>query len=327
MGLLTKLLNPLADKRPPSRVGLQLSPDHIQMVSLRYHGQQKPCLERYERLNSTKHPKQALLDAVKKYRLNQCPTTLLLTPQTYQLFSIPAPDLPREEWQEAMQWQIQDHIDDPASEMVVAFFETPPAAPVQTDDQQGSLYVAAARETMLRKQSLLIHRCGLDLTTITIPEMALTALTNPLPEQSTGFALLQLDEEGGLLLIIRQQMLYLARRLFNRPLSRSAAKHRYSSFSQEEILLEIRRTLDFFEGNFNLPAVSVLYLMPMTQPYANLHELMDGQLKLSVKLLDIRQQIHLSPGLSNQDLTAALPLIGAALSGVSSWQHPSGERG
>jgi MSHA biogenesis protein MshI len=210
MGLLANILSPLTNRRSSDRACVQFSPLKVHIVTIRQNSEGRPQLTLCISLTNATTSSAAISDAVNKYKLRNTPTSMILNQQDYQLFVVDAPDIPKDEWQAAMQWQIQEHITEPASDMVVELFEIParqtgPARDIGVESRR--IYVAAAKKSTIKKWSHLSVKSGLNLDNITIPELSLIPLAAKLPEQSSGLGMLQLDRKGGLLLIIKQQTL------------------------------------------------------------------------------------------------------------------------
>ncbi|MBF0445394.1 MAG: hypothetical protein HQL68_07370 [Magnetococcales bacterium] len=288
---------------------MQFSPKRAHIVTIRQNSEGRPQLTLCICLQNVTSSSATIADVVNKYKLRNTPTSMVLNQQDYQLFPLDVPDTPKEEWQAAMQWQIQEHIVEPASEMVVELFDIPAK---QKGAESGRIYVAAAKNSTIKKWSHLSVNSGLNLDNITIPELSLIPLTAQLPEQSSGLGLLQLDRKGGLLLIIKQQTLYIARTIIN-SISLIEEQNSFCSASQDEVALEVRRTMDFFVGSFEQPPITALYLLPSTQPLPGLQTALSTRLDLVVKEFDIKQFIDIPRDLAKKDLIEALPAIGAAL--------------
>ncbi|MBF0448207.1 MAG: hypothetical protein HQL67_08415 [Magnetococcales bacterium] len=320
MGLLSPLLTPLSGKREHERVALQFSENRVQLIKINGQRDGRISLSLCLTLPFSSRQKNPLLESVRHHHLKQTATSIVLSEKSYHLFPSDPPDLPREEWSAAMRWQIQDHIDRPASEMVVEVFDVPtPAA----SRKSGLIYVAATPEIPLKQWSRATVQSRLHLTDITIPELALKALAARLPEQSEGLALLKLDRSGGMLLVIRKQTLYLAREITLSSSLQQEEERELSSASQDEVALEVRRTLDYFESTFDLPSVAALYLIPSTNPLPDLENALNERLNVSVKRFDIRQAIQVSDSLADSELQISLTTIGAALSASPLWRSPT----
>ncbi|MBF0357556.1 MAG: hypothetical protein HQL70_03045 [Magnetococcales bacterium] len=309
MGLLSNILRPFSSKTGRSRVGLQFSAESTHIAAICHTRGIRPQLELCRSIDSDPLSRPTVAEIVQYNRLGNSSTSMVLDPQDYQLFPANTPDLPKHEWREAMQWQIQEHIEQPASNMVVEVFDIPPR---KSGTEPERIYVVAAQKTAIERLSHNSIRTGLTLEQITIPELSLMALTNKLPEQESGLGLLQLGRKGGLILIIRQQTLYLARSIVNST-SLIAEQNSFSTASQDEVALEIRRTMDFFEGTFDQPPITSIYLLPSSQPLPGAQAALKERLDLPVKEFNIRQLIDVPNHISDSDLIPALPAIGAAM--------------
>jgi MSHA biogenesis protein MshI len=309
MGLLANILSPLTNRRSSDRAGVQFSPLRVHVVTIRQNSEGRPQLTLCISLKNVPTSSATIADIVNKYKLRNTPTSMVLNQQDYQLFPVDAPDTPKDEWQAAMQWQIQEHITEPASDMVVELFDIPAR---QKGEESGRIYVAAAQVSTIKNWSHLSVNSGLSLDNITIPELSLIPLAAQLPEQSSGSGLLQLDRKGGLLLIIKQQTLYIARTIIN-SISLIEEKNSFSVASQDEVALEVRRTMDFFVGTFDQPPINALYLLPSSHPLPGLQDALSTRLDIAVKEFEIKQFIDIPLDLPTKDLIDALPAIGAAL--------------
>ncbi|MBF0195068.1 MAG: hypothetical protein HQL71_10955 [Magnetococcales bacterium] len=309
MGLIANILSPFTNRRSGDRACVQFSPTIVHIVTIRQNSEGRPQLTLCIRLKNATTSSATIADIVNKYKLRNTPTTMVLNQHDYQLFLMDAPNTPKDEWQDAMQWQIQEHITEPASEMVVDLFDIPAS---KTGAEPNRIYVAAAKKSTIEKWSHLSLNSGLKLDNITIPELSLVPLAAQLPEQSKGLGLLQLDRKGGTLLIIKQNTLYIARTIIN-SISLSEELTSFSAASQDEVALEVRRTMDFFAGTFDQPTINALYLLPSSQPLPGLQTALSSRLELVVKEFDIKKFIDIPTDLPKNDLIDALPAIGAAL--------------
>ncbi len=87
----------------------------------------------------------------------------------------------------------------------------------------------------------------------------------------------------------------------------------FSSASQDEVSLEVRRTLDFFESTFNQPSVAAIYLLPTLQPLPDLRQALADRLNVRIKEFDITRLVTVPKQVSQRDLVRSLPAIGAAI--------------
>lgn len=319
INFFSRILQPYSQQRESGQVALHFADNALHIVMLYYEqNRQKPKLDLCISLYHTDDKQRRLKELVRTHAMVNTSTAIVLDSTDYQLFPSDPPELPKEEWPAAMQWQIQDHISGPASEMVVELFDIPP---VDNQQKTNRIYVVTAREARLQRLSHIALSSGLALNNITITELALCRLAAKLPEQRSGVGVLQLQPKGGLLLIMRQQTLYLARSINSSSQLNNATNNDFAHIFQEEVILEIQRTLDYFEGSFNHPPISCLYIIPAGDNMSNLPDMLAAQLAVPVKRFVISQHIDLPPTLSERGLATVMPAIGAALLNSPEWQE------
>jgi MSHA biogenesis protein MshI len=181
------------------------------------------------------------------------PTSALLNIPDYQLLLVEAPDVRPDELRSAVRWRIKDllnfHIDD----AVIDVFEIPDQRQHQRNRM---MYAVAARASAIRQRADALEDAGLPIGVIDIPEMALRNLAILQPAEKDGVALLHLEEERGLITISRQGTLFLTRRWDTglRHIREADDNQRISLF--DNILLEIQRSLDYYDSHFPHGAVA-----------------------------------------------------------------------
>lgn len=162
-----------------------------------------------------------------------------------------------------------------------------------------------------------------------------------LPEDEGGVAMLYLGQDSGLLTLTRQKNLFLARKLETGTrqlldyLSQGEAEQEYVLDPEEDaaegsdalvdempqslryaldsIVLEIQRSLDYYESHFSLPPVSGLVLVPMAQPIPGMMEYIAGRLGVPMHTLDLNAFLESEQTLSDELQSQCLLSIGAAL--------------
>lgn len=197
----------------------------------------------------------ALAGAVNKRGLRDCPAVLLLPAGEYSLLQTQTPPLSRDEMRAAARWKIGDLIDFPLEQAVVDAFELPESGQRGTDRL---LYAVAARAGDVQAHVDQVRAANLDLQAIDIGEMALRNVVARMPENDTGVAVLCLAERHGSLAFIKQDELYLTRRL---EMGFDDLMHGDEKL-YDEIVLELQRSLDYFESHFAQALPSKLLMFP-----------------------------------------------------------------
>ncbi|SCZ64960.1 pilus assembly protein PilM [Thiohalomonas denitrificans] len=249
----------------------------------------------------------------------------------FNLLLVEAPEVDPTELKAAVRWRIKDligfHIDD----AVIDVFDIPS----QRNGRARMMYAVVAKTHAVRHHIDLLEGAGLDLDIIDIPELALRNLASILPEDETGVATLYLNPLGGMLTLTRQSNLYLARTLDIgvERLSRETVNDADESIPEggeigaeqqskittslqrmfDSIVLEVQRSLDYYESHFLLPPVSGLVIAPTEKPIPHLVRYMADNLDIPVRMMDLNALLDIDQPLSDELQAQCLPAIGAAL--------------
>jgi MSHA biogenesis protein MshI len=233
---------------------------------------------------------------------------------SYQLLLVEAPDVQPAELRAAIRWRVKDLIDFHLDDAVIDVFEVPNQ---KTAGRNRMMYAVVARADRVRQRIDSINQAGINLTVIDIPELALRNIAALLPEDVSGVALLYLENDAGLITITRQSTLYLSRQIDtgigDLPDTVDTANDDEARGRLDSIVVEIQRSLDYYESHFSQPAVSGVVIAPLSRPVPAMLEYLDAQLDLSVRMLDLNQLIDMPAALDEAAQARCLLAIGAAL--------------
>ncbi|MDP9109930.1 MAG: agglutinin biogenesis protein MshI [Pseudomonadota bacterium] len=187
--------------------------------------------------------------------------THLLNHGDYQLLTVDALNLPRDELKSAVRWRIKDVLDFPVDDAVIDVLDVPTDR--STPERKGPIYAVAASAALIRQRQQLFDDARLPLQVIDIPEMAQRNLSALLEPQGRGLALLSCDHDGVLLTITFGGELCLARRF-----DVSLAQLQHADVSAragvyDRVTLELQRSFDHFESQFRFITVAKLMLAPL----------------------------------------------------------------
>lgn len=234
--------------------------------------------------------------------------TTLLHPADYQLLLVEAPDVRPDELRAAVRWRIKDLINFHIDDAIIDVFDIPG----QTHRGKGKMmYAVAARVPVVQQRIGVFEDTGLDLDIIDIPEMALRNLAALLPQDTRGVALLHLERDYGLITLTRQNTLYLSRKLdtgwqsLHRPTTRAGLL--------EGIVLEIQRSLDYYESHYDTSPIGDLVITPQPEPIEELEQHLRDNLSVNVQALNLQDLLDIALPLDAADQAQYLTAIGAAL--------------
>ena len=148
--------------------------------------------------------------------------------------------------------------------------------------------------------------------------MCLGHLIEKLEGQERGIAVLHIGKEFGAISIYNSSALYLSRRI-------EFGLERIESIQQEEtdssvlatrlyepIILELQRSLDFYESEYAKPPISKLIIAPKHPVLQGFHDYANSHSGYSVEYLNVGQVLADSIELSDENQASCLMAIAAA---------------
>lgn len=265
-------------------------------------------------------PAATLADLVERRHLRGAPCTTLMASGEYQLLLVEAPDVEAGELRSAIRWRIKDLIDFHIDDAVIDVFEIPG----QGRGRARMMYAVAARTATVKQRIAQLEEANLDLQCIDIEELALRNLAARLPEDARGIALLWLRGDHGQILITRGGELFLARRIEMGTTGLFSVAQQGGDSTQgeygpelvnalEHIVLELQRSLDYYDSHFSQPPVQTVYVAPMAPDLPFVADYLQQHLPLQVAAMDLQQMFPDAQLPSDDSVAHCLTAIGAAL--------------
>ncbi len=233
----------------------------------------------------------------------------------YNLLLVEAPDVEPDEMRAAIKYRIRELIDFDVNEAVVDIFEAPAARSAAGGHM---VYAVVARASRVKALINQLKGAGLHLDTIDIPELALRNIAAMLPEDVAGVALVYISEHQGLITITRQDELYLSRTISG---GYGMLPEAVLSVVDDDdcrqwldnIIIEVQRSMDYYESHFGQPQVSAIVLSPLDHEVPGLIEYLQEQLQIPARFLDIQELIDVTEPVSRQVQSRSLLALGTAL--------------
>jgi len=256
----------------------------------------------------TEGTKRILRYKVRQNGLHKRPFITSLPLGEYTILSVNAPEVPPIELKSAIRWQIKDLIDFHIDDAVLDVFDAPAAG---INGQQKSLYVVVTRRSSVEQYIKPFQDVNANLATIDIPELALRNIATKLPEDEAGVVFVYLSRHKGLIIITRQNTLYLARSL---DFGYEVMDREESMQSEADRLgLEIQRSMDYYDRYFMQPPISDLVIAPMPVEIPGFIERLSENLGINTCYLDINDVVISESRLDTVLQSKCLLAIGAAL--------------
>jgi MSHA biogenesis protein MshI len=298
------------------RVGIAFGTDHLALVVLRRDGAH-PVLERCEILAlDSSAGAEAPLAAVRAAGIPRIPVSTVLGPDDYQLALVEAPEVPPAELRAAMRWRLKDSIDFRVEDAVIDVFDLP-------DQNRGGhgrmmFAVAARRAAVTAHTHALAGTPGFDA--IDVPELCLRNLAALLPMASAGVALLHLGERAATIVLVRGRTFYLARHvdLYLAPqedLSSGggAAGRQNGRIDAAGVVLELQRSLDYYERHFDQPPITRIAVSPAGSRADELARELGRETGFEVGTLDLNALLSCKTPIQPSAQASCLLAVGAAL--------------
>jgi MSHA biogenesis protein MshI len=300
------------------RIGLSFGANQI-AVAVTRRDSTGPVLERCELLPlSPAAGANAPGLAIQAAALPRMPVSAVLTPDEYQLALVEAPEVPPAELRAAMRWRLKDTIDFKVEEAVIDVFDIPE----QNRGGNGRMMyaIAARRSAVDRYAGALAGVSSFDV--IDVPELCLRNLAGLLPAAAAGVALLHLGETRASVVLVRGKTFYLSRQMDlakaagpdrSRAAGARAERGENGRIDPGAVVLELQRSLDYYERHFDQPPITRIALSPMGPLAMDLAQELGRETGFEVMTLDLNTLLSCATPIAPESQAACLLAVGAAL--------------
>jgi MSHA biogenesis protein MshI len=260
-----------------------------------------------------------LRDLVVQRNLHEYDCHLVLNTDSYRRVNIEAPNVPENEINEAIRWKITDLIDFPIDKATIDYFPVPVSMRANTNKM---LEVIACPNELIKELSDKTKQAGLQLKVIDIMETVLRNLAVLLPENKRGVAVLYLQESSGTILIQKEGIIYLSRNfdIGYRELGLAdsiGGDDSQQNIEQNNLALEIQRSLDYVESYYGIPPISGLAIIPLAQNTQGLLNILNSNHGITARIMDLSAIVDCDILLDDVTQSRCSPVIGAALRHVA----------
>lgn len=295
---------------------LSFTPDGLAIAISNYTGNHKPTLVHCEFIH-TNNKQTVLKELTEKHHLAEYDCYLVLASDDYRLITIEAPPVADNELSEAIRWRISDLIEFAVEDAVIDFYPLPES---QRANSEKLLEVIASPKSTIQPLVDLCINCGLQLKVIDIQETTLRNLATLLPEDEQGIAILHQEKTMGRILIERQGLVYLSRKLtigFDRlGFTDNFLSDEQISMEQNSLALEIQRSFDYVESVYNLSSHFGLAVIPLTENTQDLLNFLNNNHGITARIMDLSAIIDGDILLDDNSQSLCAPVIGATLRGT-----------
>lgn len=298
----TKFLDSLGKKtsKMPGTIGIYLC-DNSLTVAYVLHTQANTTeiLANQHIVCSSQEEKQVALQRfVEEYGLMDMDCRVTLSPSDYKITLLDNPAVPADELLKTVQWMVRDVIPYPIEEAAVDVFEVP--LPKARDNVK-MIYAIATPLKKLVQIEQLAQGAKLNLSVVSIPELALCNVMSLMEEEKRqGDLIIFMQEGGGKLLLCDHDVIHLVRSID------------IKGDLNEAMATEIQRYLDYSNSLFRRNLCKLLVLTPHAHN-TELGEYLKSTLDLPVEIFSLAKKFNLDKEIPIEEQTPLLIAVGTSM--------------
>jgi MSHA biogenesis protein MshI len=307
------------NKKPEGVVGLYITQDGIAYAHLvcdeNDHPHLHPC--QFISTGDLDAQKMALKMLVDSYACVGVDCIAVPSSEFINIVHIERPEVDDKDLVGAIRWQLRDHIDYDPQDAIIDYFNMPG----QSHEISRSIYAVAANYETIESQATIIKAAGLKLKKIDITELALKNFAMQISDSENGIAIVHFFGKTGLLQIIHQQTLFLTRQINIGLDSFHFSAEEFDIDVQktrmmDRLVLEIQRSLDFYESHFKKPHVKNIAIPPLEETVPELAKYVSTELAINAWSINIKDLFSCAKKIDESLESVCTLAIGAALSGL-----------
>jgi MSHA biogenesis protein MshI len=297
-----------------SRAGVAIGESEFALATIRRRDGAQPLLERLTVQELPAEGTQPPLGAIlTQNKLAQVDMSAVVGVNDYQLVQVEAPEVLPSELRAAVRWRLRDVVQFSVDEAVVDVFEIPESSR-RTESKM--IFAVAAKGDAIKRIAALVGDGARRFGVIDIPELCLRNLSSLLPQDANGVAFLAINAHYAQLIITRQGLMYLARRIeFARRgvVELNGKSLPPSTIDPATVALELQRSFDYYESHFDQPAIQQLVVAPSDERAAALAAGLATEMSVKVSEFKLAEHFELAADVNAQTPWLGLLAVGAAL--------------
>ena len=253
-----------------------------------------------------------LISLTRERSMARVPVSGVVRTEDYQLVQVEAPEVLASELRAAVRWRLRDAIDFDIDDAVFDIFEMPDP-PRRTNNRM--MFAVAARSAAVQRVSGVISPYARGFDVIDIPELCQRNLSALLPQDKKGVALLTLSDKFAQLVLTRESVLYLTRRIELTVSSDSLRLGDSNAVATDvsSLALEVQRSLDYYESHYDQTPISHLFIAPGDERAAALAKNLRNEMSLQIEPFNLSEVFEVEAGLTVDTDWTSLMALGAAV--------------
>ena len=210
----------------------------------------------------------------------------------YQMMSMDAPPVAPDELKSAVRWRLKEMLDYHVDDATIDVLSVPPEKGMVA--RNNTLFAVAARNQVIQQRQDLFDGAKAALRAIDIPEMAQRNIAALLAPERTSLAMLSINPQGALVTVTNDDELYFARQIDVTSAQLQNADSAAAASFHERLALELQRSIDHFDRQYQSIPVSRLALAPMGGDPSRLQEYLSANMYIPVDTLNLDAILDLS---------------------------------
>lgn len=242
-----------------SQIGVEFLPDGVAIAQVRSGKENSGQILRSEfiKADGDTAKLEGLKSWVRDHRLQKNPCVCVIGSDDCDVYQVERPEVEAAELLPAVTWKIKDLVNYDISQAVVDSYPMP----VSSKNNQQQVGVVAAKASVVGEYVESIKSTSMNLVAIDIQELVRSNLDVVKRVTEPTIAVLSLAKKNGLLSVYSNGDLYVSRE-FKIGIDQLALVTSEDQSVFDSILLEIQRSLDYFESYYGMGSVAQLHMFP-----------------------------------------------------------------
>jgi len=304
-------------KRQAGRLGIEISPVGIAIATIKpgIEVGKEACECHFIEGTDLAENGRALKKYISDTDSQDLPTNIVLHPSMYKLFYIQRPDVDEVDLSDAVKWQLKDQVDCPLSEVVVDCFSLPDDA---FSGSNNMVYAVVAEKSVVEEATRAALDATVDVKSVEICELAMRNIVNMLEAdmEGAGAALLHMRNSDGTINLSQGGNLYLTRQLESGLTMLEMADEASQEEMLDELLLEIQRSLDYYDSQLHKGSIRNVMLGPTRLDSALVGDHLKDRLGMDITILDLNELFEVKENMSGELQNQCFSAVGAAHSQI-----------
>jgi MSHA biogenesis protein MshI len=294
-----------------AHAGIALSDSAFALVVVKREADSKPAIEYCSNHSLGSDRSSELKANLDKAGASRIPMCAVVDGDDYQLVQVEAPEVLPSEMRAAIRWRLKDAINFNVDEASVDVFDIPEPA---RRTQSKMLFAVAARESAVQRIAAALKPHAKGFESIDIPELCLRNVSACLPQDAKGVAMLALHDGFAQLVITRQGIMHVTRRIDTRGgFNPHVQKDAQQGIDAGALALELQRSLDYYESHYDQSPIGDLVIAPADDRARALAAGLKEETSLRISVLDVREHFNVFKGGELITDWPSLMALGAAL--------------